>query len=273
MSDIGEIFGDVGGAVSDLFGASGSEQAGAAYGTAAEIAQQNEALTLRSTAIQEQQASQQTYQAISGEKASTAAAGFDVNSGSAGDLLRASAKQAALSKQLIQNQGQITAQGYAQQSAAYVGQEQAAQSEANAQKGSGAAKAASGILGVVSDIVSWVICTELAVQRRMPWRWYTYGAQVWRYYPKEVKEGYYVWAVPSVRHLRAHPYSLYSRFLCRIFNWRAENIAAHAGVPGARHLVRGALVTATLWPLCYALGWARLKLNKITEWEALYAGR
>lgn len=275
FGDIGEIFGDVGGAVSDLFGAKGSQKAGDAYGKAATIAEQNKALTLRSTAIQEQQAAEQTYQVLGAEKASTAGAGFTAG-GSAGDLMRSSASQAALSKQLIQNQGEITAQGYEQQAQAYTGQQQSSEMEANAQKAAGAGKAASGVLGAigmvanVASVVGWVICTELLRQGKMPIRWWTFGSQVFRFYPEAVKEGYHVWAVPSVRHMRKHPNSLYSRFLCCVFNWRAENIAAHAGVSGARRLVRGALVTAALWPMCYALGWTRLKLRKITNWEGLY---
>lgn len=273
MSGIGDIIGDVGGAVSDLFGASGSEAAGQAYGTAAQIANSNAALTLRSGQIQEQQQDIALTKAIGGEKATTSGAGFNNSGGTATDLLRSSAQQGALSKQLIANQTEITAQGYTQQAAAYTGQQQAAQQEANAQKASGASKGLSGALGIVGDVASvvgWIICTELVRQRRMPLRWYNYGAQVFRFYPDAVKEGYYVWAVPSVRHLRKHPQSLYSRFLCKIFNWRAENIAAHAGVPKARKLVRGAIVTAVLWPLCYGLGWARLKLNRNTDWQGLY---
>lgn len=262
------FFGDLGGAVSDLFGAEGSSDAASAYGEAAKIATSNEALTLRSGEIQEQQEAINITKTIGGEKAATSGAGFSNSGGTATDLLRSSAQQGALSKQLIANQTQITAQGYAQQAAAYEGQQQAAKTQAKGQTAGGIG----GILGAVASVVSWIICTELVKQRRMPLRWYTYGAQVWRYYPEEVKEGYYVWAVPSVRHLRAHPYSLYSRFLCRIFNWRAEDIAAQSGVPGARRLVRGAMVTATLWPLCYALGWARLQLNKRTDWEQVYGG-
>ena len=271
MSGIGDIIGDVGGAVSDLFGAEGSNKAGEAYGTAADIATKNAALTLRSGQIQQQQEDIQLNKTIGGENAETAGAGFS-NSGSALLLMRSSVQQGALAKQLISNQTQITAQGYDQQAAAYKGQQQGAQLQAKAQEGSGIGNAVSGVLGVASA-VGWIVCTELDSQHRMPLRWYTYGAQVFQHYPDEVKEGYYVWAVPSVAFLRAHPRALYSRFLCRIFNWRAENIAAHAGVAGARRLVRGALVTAALWPVCYALGWARLKLNKITDWEQVYGAR
>lgn len=148
MADYGAALGDFGGAVSDLFGAEGSQQAGSAYGTAATIAENNAALTLRSTAIQEQQASQQIFKAQGTEEADTSAAGFNASSGSAGDLLRASASQAALSKQLIQNQGEVTATGYTQQAAAYKGQEQAAQVQSGGQGIGGIIGAAAGIIAL-----------------------------------------------------------------------------------------------------------------------------
>lgn len=266
MADIATGIGDIGGAVSDLFGAEGSTQAASAYGTAAKIATSNAALTARSTQVQEAQANIQTYQALGTEQADVAGAGV-TSGGSAADLLRASGQQAALSKQLIENQGQVTEQGYEQQAAAYKGQEQAANTQA---KGQGAGGILSAVAGVAS-IVGWIICTELVAQGRLPRKYWAAGTRVFQGYPEAVKEGYYVWAVPSVRHLRRHPHSLYSRFLATIFNWRAENIAANLRIPGARRLKRGALITAVLWPICYALGYVRLTLGKLTNWKALYA--
>lgn len=263
---IGGAITDVSGAVGDLFAAEGDAQSAAAYGQEQQIALQNEAITKRSTAITEQQEQRTITQAEGTTSAGVAGAGMTAG-GSALYLMRSNVQQGALSKQLIANQGEITAQGYAEQAVAAGGQEASAKAAAAGQE----AGAAGGILGAVASIVSWIICTELVKQRRLPLRWYTYGAQVWRYYPDEVKEGYYVWAVPSVRHLRRYPNSLYSRFLCAIFNWRAENITAHAGVPGARKLWRGVAVTAILWPICYAIGYVRIKLNRRTNWELLYA--
>lgn len=132
ISNIGQGIGDIGGAVSDLFGAAGSTQAASSYGTAAKIALSNEALTKRSTAIQAQQQDISTFKVLGTETADVAGAGF-TQGGSAGDLLRSSAQQAALSKQLIVNQGNITAQGYQQQAAAYEGQEQASKTQAAGQ--------------------------------------------------------------------------------------------------------------------------------------------
>lgn len=144
MADLAGGFEDLGSAVTDLFSAQGSKQAGAAYGKAATIAEQNELLTQRSTAIQEQQEQRTITQALGTEQAGVSGVGF-TSGGSALDLLRSSAQQGALSKQLIANQGEITAQGFAQQAAAYTGQEQAAQTAAKGQAGGG-------ILGAVAGI-------------------------------------------------------------------------------------------------------------------------
>lgn len=128
----GSTLSSFGGAVSDLFSAAGSEQASNAYSEAASIAESNEAITKNSTQIQEQQQQVAIYKALGTESADVAGAGF-TSGGSAGDLMRASAQQAALSKQLIQNQGEITAQGYAEQANAYQGQASAAATQAAGQ--------------------------------------------------------------------------------------------------------------------------------------------
>lgn len=249
----------ISGAVGDLFSAAGSFDSANAYSKASNIATSNAALTRRSGEIQEEQEQRAIITGIGGENASVAGAGFTAG-GSASDLMRMSVAKGALDKQLLANQTEITAQGFDQQAAAYKGQEKAA----NAQ---GEGQVAGGILGAIG----WVICTELMKQGRMPRKFWAPGAAVFAAYPEAVKEGYHVWAVPSVRHLRDHPRSLYSRFLCAVFNWRAENIAAHAGVSSARVLVRGALVTACLWPLCYAIGAVRNTLNLSTDWKGLYS--
>lgn len=125
-------------AAADLFNATGADLSAAAYGKASDIATANQAITLRSGQIQEQMQGIQTFKVMGAEQAGTAGAGFDVTSGSAGDLLRSSAQQAALSKQLIGNQTQITAQGYEQEAVAYKGQQGAVTQEALALRASAA---------------------------------------------------------------------------------------------------------------------------------------
>jgi len=250
----------ISGGVSDLFSAGGSFEAAAGYGQASKSAYKSADITRSSTKIQLQQQDIQTYKILGTENADVAGAGF-TSGGSAGDLMRMSAQQAALSSQLISNQGEITAGGFEAQGASYKAQQKAANAQGEGQ-----------VVGGILGLVGWVICTELVKQRRLPRKYWTPGAAVFASYPDYVREGYYVWAVPSVRHLRNHPRSLYSRFLCAIFNWRAENIAAHAKVRGARILLRGALVTAVLWPLCYGIGAVRALMDKQTDWKGLYNG-
>lgn len=266
MSDVQSFFGDVGGAVNDLFGMEGSDQAAGAYTKAAKIAQSNEALTLRSTAIQEQQLTEQTGQVLGTEQADVSGAGFGAG-GSAGDLLRSSAFQAALSKQLVQAQGESTALGYEQQANAYQGQAAAAKTQA---KGQGIGGILNGVAAVASITV---ICTELVAQHKLPARWVGPSFRKFASYPREVQEGYHAWAIPTVRHMRQYPDGIVSRIMEEIFVPRSENIAAHAGVRSAKKRWRGALSTAILWPLCYAIGFVRLRLSFKTNWEGLYNGR
>lgn len=149
MADFFSGLSDIGGAVSDLFDAAGSAKAGSAYGQAASIAEQNAAITLRSGEIQQQQENQGIIQAIGGEQASVAGAGF-TQGGTAGDLMRMSVQKGALNKQLLANQTEITAQGFDQQAAAYKGQQQAAEMQAKAQGGSGIFSAIKGIASIAA---------------------------------------------------------------------------------------------------------------------------
>lgn len=268
MADPFAALSDVGGAVSDLFGMFGSQQAASAYDKAADVAEGNKAVTLRSGEIQQQQENQTIVQSLGTTNAGVAGAGFTMG-GSAGDLLRMSAQKGALNKQLLANQTEITAQGFEQQAQAYEGQKEAANTKA---AGQGIGGALQGVMGV-AELTGWVICTELVNQRRMPRKYWMPGAAIFASYPEAVREGYFTWAVPSVRHMRRNPLSLYTCFLSVVFNWRAENIAARRGIKGARKLWRGAAVTAVLWPICYAIGAVRLALNFNTNWKGLYSGR
>lgn len=118
----------VGGAVSDLFAAQGSKLAGQQYGMAAAASEQAARDTELSTGIQLVQADRNILQTIGGERADTAGAGFSM-SGSAGDLLRMSASNGALTKQLISEQGNMTAAGYRSQEQSYQTQQSGAKTE------------------------------------------------------------------------------------------------------------------------------------------------
>jgi hypothetical protein len=112
----------------------------------------------------------------------------------------------------------------------------------------------------------WIICTELVRQKKMPMRHYIAGAPVFAAYPEIGKRGYYIWAIPTVRHLRRHPDSWFSKTVGAVFRWRAEDIAARRGIRGARRLWRGRAVTAILYPICKVLG----PFVGEQDWKALY---
>lgn len=117
-----------------------------------------------------------------------------------------------------------------------------------------AADAGFGLADLAIGLLAWIICTELVRQGRMSKKWYVTGSKKFASYPEIGKNGYYVWAIPCVRHLRKHPDSWFSYFLERIFNWRAEYIASTYGVRGARKLWKGRIVSAVLYPSCWILG-------------------
>jgi hypothetical protein len=50
------------------------------------------------------------------------------------------------------------------------------------------------------------------------------------------------------------------------FNWRAEDLAARAGVKGARKLWRGRAVTAAMVVPCLVLG----ALAREQDWQSVY---
>lgn len=136
-------FGDIGGAVGDLFGGIAAGQQGALkakglnlqaqglrikaqgdlaeaqnYDLATTLANQNAQFTETSTAIKEMQAQRQIYQGIGATEADVAASGFS-RSGSALDLLADSTSQGALSKAVLGQQGLITEAGYKEQAQSY----------------------------------------------------------------------------------------------------------------------------------------------------------
>lgn len=106
-----------GSAVSDIFGAIGDFAEAAGYRKSAALAEQNVDITKQSTAIQVMQANRQAFQTIGGQISDVGGHGL-AETGGALDLLRSSQQQAAMQKQLIQNQGLINEHGYQEQAAA-----------------------------------------------------------------------------------------------------------------------------------------------------------
>jgi hypothetical protein len=100
----------------------------------------------------------------------------------------------------------------------------------------------------------WIVCTELVRQGRLPKRYWIAGLKEFDGYSDTIKRGYYLLAIPAVHHLRRHPYSLRSRFLCVLFNRRVEYIAARLGMRGARDTLIGQLSCYGLLPIGWILG-------------------
>lgn len=145
-------FADLGSAVSDIFGAVGSAASAKGYSQAAGYAQQNAELAQQSTRIQELQASRKIYQTIGGQQADIAGAGL-AKSGGALDIMRDSANQGSLTKQLIANQGAITVSGYQAESANY-------QAMATAAKAKSSGGFLSGLLNIGAAAASFAIISD-----------------------------------------------------------------------------------------------------------------
>lgn len=99
----------------------------------------------------------------------------------------------------------------------------------------------------------WIVCTELNKQGRLPHKFYRYGFLAFAKYDEQGKKGYYIWAVPAVKHLRKHPYSLLSRIMCSVFNARAEHLSAVAGCKTAKKSLYGAITVHGLYAICWTL--------------------
>jgi hypothetical protein len=133
-------FSNIGGAVTDLFSSSesaaglrikaqGDIAEGQAYDLAAALAGENEKFTEQSTAIKEMQQQREATLQIGQQRGAIASSGF-AESGSALDILRDSASQAALQRQVLGQQGLITEAGYREQQQSYQTMSAAAKSAA-----------------------------------------------------------------------------------------------------------------------------------------------
>jgi hypothetical protein len=121
----GSTVSTAGAGVSDIFAGFGAEAKGQGdlleqqnYLQAAKFAQQEAEFAKQSTAIQEMQQSREISKSLGQTTADVAGAGF-ATSGSALDLLRESAAQGAITKQVTQVQGNIQEAGYKEQAASY----------------------------------------------------------------------------------------------------------------------------------------------------------
>lgn len=153
------FFGDLGGAVSSIFGgigaeasAGGYEAAADAYGKAARIATQNANLTLYSTQIQEAQQERKFEKVTGAETAATA--GANLSGGTAGDLMRSSIQQGALARSVIQAQGAVNRNAFLEQATAYEGMQGQAEGAASAAHSSAMGGFLGGALGIAGALFS-----------------------------------------------------------------------------------------------------------------------
>lgn len=153
----------------------------------------------------------------------------------------------------------VSAAGAGSAAATAAGAAEAATAVAGAAEGAG-------LFETVMAVLAWVICTELNSQGKLPNRFYVYGAQKFATYGPQELRGYYIWAIPSVRHLRKHPDSLYSKFLEKLFYARAEYLAAQAGCKKAKKTFWGAVATGATFVFCWTLGAFVPEKN----WRVLY---
>lgn len=153
-------FGNLGGAVSDIFGgfagqerAAGYEAEAKGFRTAAGLAGENIGLAGVATDIQEMQARRNELKVIGGQISDVAGAGF-TSSGTALDLLAESNRQAGLEQQLIGTQGDIQENAYRSQQESFLAQAKAAEAAASASSMSSIGSFAGGILKGVGAIAT-----------------------------------------------------------------------------------------------------------------------
>lgn len=153
-------FTDFGGAASDIFSGFGDNAKAAGdfaeaknYDIASDLADENEKYTETSTSIKEAQQQRESTMTLGGQRADVAGGGF-AESGSSIDLLRDSAGQAALTHQVVGQQGLITEAGYEEQAQSYQTMSAAATAAGNAENDaatfSDITGAIKGIAGVAS---------------------------------------------------------------------------------------------------------------------------
>ena len=153
-------FSNAGGAVSDLFAASGDRAKAAGdriqaqnYDLASTLATQNEQFTETSTAIKQHEIDRNVYQTIGGQQADVAGAGFAA-SGSALDLLRDSAAEGALTHAVAGQQGLITEAGFTEQATSFTNMAQAARMAADAEDKAAKGSTITGIIKGAAAVAS-----------------------------------------------------------------------------------------------------------------------
>lgn len=130
-SGVAGVGADIGGAVGDLYSASGDLKSVGEYEQAEDIAQSDVELEKAATGIKEAQQQRQFEQTIGSQQAQIGGAGFGA-SGTAMDLFRSSTQQGALAHATIATQGLVNENSYQQQANAFGAEASAARAAAQA---------------------------------------------------------------------------------------------------------------------------------------------
>lgn len=123
---------DSGGAVTALFGASGSRAAADSYDEAERIARQNAVIASQATRVKGIQIQRSIFKTLGQQQADVSGAGFAA-SGTALDLLRSSASEGAMTKAISEEQGAISVNAYEEQATQFAGMAASARASAKGQ--------------------------------------------------------------------------------------------------------------------------------------------
>lgn len=96
---------------------------------------------------------------------------------------------------------------------------------------------------------SSIICAELKRQGRLSDSLSRRSLMHFRTYKEISREAYYIWAKPSVKHLRAQPNSYYSRCLETVFNHRCRFIAKDRDFYSLAGYLAVSAITVACWPI------------------------
>lgn len=154
-----DLFSSLGAAKADKLTAGGYTQAAASYQQATDLTNEAADVADASQNIQEMQNERNIFKTLGGQQSDIAGAGLQ-NSGSALDIMRDSASQAGLSRQLLGTQGAINQLGYQKEAASYQGLKGTAEASAAAANASASTKKKSGILGAIGGAIG--LATKIA---------------------------------------------------------------------------------------------------------------
>jgi len=153
-----------GSAVSDIFGGIAARKAGETsaqgleieasnYKEAAKFSRENETFVRTNMQLEQYQTDRSMYQQVGGQRAAIGGSGF-ADSGTSIYLAMDAAKQGALAKATITQQGSIDIAGYEEQARSYESQAKAADFAANAARESGKDSETAGWISGIASIAA-----------------------------------------------------------------------------------------------------------------------